>query len=146
MKTIVVSTKFGEIEGVPLIRWKEIAPYWAKITKAFFEILTENDFRPYCATKKRPNGFVAQSYYWKKSDKNPKKFPLMEARRFLSKLVEHDDFRDAIREFNSKEGVEWLGSENTHILGGYVCSFFYALKPVLRTVQRGGMEVLKPRI
>jgi len=146
MQTISVATKFGKIEKVPLTKWRELTPYWPKITKAFFEVLMENDFSPYTATIERPEGFVADRHYWERSMKNPEETPLGEAKRFVSKLIGHPDFAEAIKAFNASKKVNWLKEENVHILGGYVYSFYYTLKPVLKIVEKNSKKVLKPSI
>ena len=53
-ETFSVKTKYGIVKEVPMIRWKELVPYWAAICRAIFEVLIENDFHPYTATLKRP--------------------------------------------------------------------------------------------
>lgn len=115
-----VRTKYGIIDKVPIIQWKELVPYWAEICKAFFEVLIEDDFYPYTATFKRPNGFVGTSHYWKISLKNPKKFPLSEAKYFIFKLKEKPAFTDSIKKFNQGISVDWLEEKNIAILGGYL--------------------------
>lgn len=64
-ETFSVQTIAGKVENVPLTGWKDLVPYWAGICRAFFEVLIENDFKPYTATLKRPEGFVASSNYWR---------------------------------------------------------------------------------
>lgn len=145
-ETFSVETKYGTVENVPVIEWKELFPYWRSICKAIFEVLIENDFHPYAATLKRPDGFVASSYYWKMSLRNPKKVPLSEARYFIYKLEEKTYFSDSIRKFNERIQANWLEEKNIAILGGYLYSFFYILKPVLRTIRKGTENYLKPRI
>ena len=141
-----VQTSYGVVEKVPVIRWKELVPYWRSICRAIFEVLIENDFRPYTATLKRPEGFVASSYYWKISLKNPTKFPLSEARYFIYKLEEKTYFSDSIRRFNQKTGTNWLEEKNIAVLGGYLYSFFHTLKPVLKPVKKGTESFLKPNV
>ena len=127
-------------------KWKELFPFWRSICRAIFEVLIENDFHPYAATLKRPGGFVASSYYWKMSLRNPKKVPLSEARCFIYKLEEKTYFSDSIRKFNERTQANWLEEKNIAILGGYLYSFFYILKPVLRTIRKRTENYLKPRI
>lgn len=146
MSTITVRAKFGKVENVPLPKWKELVPYWPKIAKAFFEVLTENDFNPCTATIKRPDGFVADRNYWKKFLENPDTIPLKEARRFLAELVKHKDFFEAIRNFNDKKKVNWLHEKNMDILGGYVYSFYYILRPALKAISKKGKKILKPKL
>jgi hypothetical protein len=97
-----VETSYGIVEKVPVVTWKELIPYWEDICRAIFEVLIENEFQPYTATLKRPAGFVASSFYWRISIKNPNRFPLSEARYFIYKLQEKPYFADSIREFNKK--------------------------------------------
>ena len=66
-ETISVKTEYGVVHHVPVINWEELTPYWTGICRAIFEVLLENDFSPYAATLKKPDGFVASTYYWKKS-------------------------------------------------------------------------------
>jgi len=141
-----VKTEYGVVENVPATNWEELFPYWQSICRAIFEVLMENSFSPYTATLKRPDGFVASSYYWKKSLKDPVKIPLSEAKYFLYRLKEKQYFLDSIREFNQKTQTNWLKEKNIATLGGYLCSFFYVLKPVLRTVEGGAGSRLKPVI
>jgi hypothetical protein len=141
-----VKTKYGVVENVPVVTWKELFPHWRSICRAIFEVLTENDFSPYTATLKRPDGFVASSYYWKKSLKDPMKISLSEAKYFIYKLEEKQYFLDSIREFNQKTRTNWLEEKNIETLGGYLYSFLYVLKPVLRTVKKGTKNYLKPVI
>jgi len=100
----------------------------------------------YTATIRRPNGIVADRSYWKKSMKNPEEIPLKEARRFISILVKHKDFVETIKNFNAKKKVNWLDEKNIDILGGYVYSCSYTLKPALRIVQKEGRRTLKPKL
>lgn len=144
-ETFSVQTSYGVVENVPVIRWKELVPYWRSICRAIFEVLVENDFYPYTATLKRPKGFVASSHYWKMSLKNPTRVPLSEARYFIYKLEEKTHFSDSIRRFNQEAGKNWLEEKNIAILGGYLCSFFYTLKPVLEAVKKGTESYLKPK-
>lgn len=145
MSTIAIDTKYGRIKNVPITKWKKLVPYWPKIAKTFFEVLIENDLNPYTATTKRPEGFVADRRYWIRSIRNPEETPLKEARRFVSELIAHGDFAEAIRSFNVEGKVDWFKEGNLHILGGYVYSFYYTLKPVLKIkVLKTGKEVLKP--
>lgn len=146
MQTITVETKFGKVKDVPLTKWEELAPYWPNIAKAFFEVLMENDFNPYTATLNRPDGFVADRRYWRKSTRRPDEIPLYAARKFLAKLIQHEEFANAIRSFNADHKVDWLEKKNIHVLGGYVYSFYYTLKPVLKIEERDGKRVLKPRL
>jgi len=141
-----IKTNYGIISNVPVIQWEELVPYWSAICKAIFEVLIENDFNPYTATFKRPKGFVASSHYWKESLRNPKKFPLSEARYFVYKLKEKPDFTDSIQRFNQGINANWLEETNINILGGYLYSFYYTLKPVLRKVKKGRKNYLKPVI
>ena len=71
VETFSVKTIAGKVEDVPVTRWKELVPYWENICRAIFEVLHENDFKPYTATLKSPKGFVASSSYWNLSLKNP---------------------------------------------------------------------------
>jgi len=144
--TLSVKTSYGTVEKVPVISWKELVPYWHDICRAIFEVLIENDFHPYYATLKRPDGFVASSYYWKKSQKDPGKFPLSEARFFIYKLQEKPYFVNSIREFNRKTHTDWLDEKNIVILGGYLYSFFFTLKPVLKAVKKKSKSYLKPKM
>lgn len=139
-----VKTKYGIVDKVPVIQWKEFVPYWSAICKAIFEVLIENDFYPYTATFKRPKGFVASTHYWKMSLENPKKIPLSEAKYFVYKLKEKPDFTDSIRKFNQRICTDWLEEKNLSILGGYLYSFYYTLKPVLKTIKKGRRKCLKP--
>jgi hypothetical protein len=97
-------------------------------------------------TLKKPDGFVASSHYWEISRRNPERFPLREARYFIYKLEEKAYFCDAIRKFNEKTRTNWLEESNLAILGGYLCSFWYALKPALTVVMKGSDEYLRPKI
>jgi hypothetical protein len=83
IETFSVQTIAGKVEKVPVTGWKDLVPYWESICRAIFEVLMENDFKPYTATLKRPRGFVASNSYWRLSLKNPKRFPLTEARFFF---------------------------------------------------------------
>jgi len=142
--TFSVQTIKGTVEKVPVIRWKELVPYWENICRAIFEVLIENDFRPYTATFKRPKGFVASSSYWRKSLENPKRFPLSEARFFIYKLLEKPYFTNSIKEFNQKIHKNWLEEKNIATLGGYIYSFYYTLRPVLEVVGEGTKASIKP--
>jgi len=146
METLSVATSYGIVEKVPIIRWKEFIPYWQPVCRAIFEVLIENDFHPYSATLKRPEGFVASSEYWKRSIKDLTAFPLSEARYFIYKLEEKIYFLNAIREFNGKIQRDWLEEKNIAVLGGYLYSFFYVLKPILRSVKKGNNSYLRPVI
>lgn len=139
-----VQTSAGKVENVPITGWKELVPFWENICRAIFEVLIENDFKPYTATLKRPKGFVASNSYWILSSKIPKKFPLTEARYFLYKLLEKPYFRDSIKKFNKGIRRNWLDEKNIDILGGYVYSFYYTLKPVLETIGEGNNARIKP--
>lgn len=146
IETFSVQTMAGKVEKVPVTGWKELVPYWESICRALFEVLIENDFKPYTATLKRPKGFVASNSYWKVSVKNPKRLPLSEARFFIYKLQEKPYFTDSIKEFNKKIQKNWLEEKNIAILGGYVYSFYYTLKPVLKVVGEGTKAIIKPII
>ena len=139
-----VETNLGKVECVPITGWKELVPFWSGICQAFLETLLENDFKPYTATLKRPKGFVASSSYWRLSLEDPEEFPLSEARFFIYKLKEKPYFTQAIKEFNKKIGSNWLIEKNIVILGGYVYSFYYTLKPVLKVVGKGRLAHIKP--
>jgi hypothetical protein len=145
-KVIQVETRYGIVEKVPVIDWKEFIPYWPDICRAIFEVLLENDFQPYTATLKRPKGFVAYGGYWKMSNKNPKKVPLSDARYFIYKLQEKPYFTDSIRQFNQKNQKDWLAEKNIAILGGFLYGFYYTLKPVLKIVKKENDMYLKPKI
>jgi len=145
-EVLSVKTKYGVVENVPATSWKEFFPYWRSICRAIFEVLMENSFHPYTATLKRPDGFVASSYYWKRSLRDPVKIPLSEAKYFIYRLEEKQYFLDSLREFNQKTQTNWLEEKNIATLGGYLYSFVYVLKPVLRTVEDGAGSHLKPII
>jgi hypothetical protein len=144
--TFSVQTKYGAVESVPVIGWEALIPYWPSICRAIFEVLIENDFYPYAATLKRPDGFVASKYYWEISLNDPIKVPLSEAKFFIYKIKEKTFFLSSIREFNQKTRTNWLEEENIATLGGYLNSFFFALKPVLKAVGKGRAHYLKPLI
>lgn len=146
IETFSVQTVAGKVEKVPVTGWKDLVPYWESICRAIFEVLMENDFKPYTATLKRPGGFVASNSYWKVSLKNPKRFPLTEARFFLYKLLEKPYFTNSIKEFNKKIRKDWLQEKNIAILGGYVYSFYYTLRPVLEAVGEDTKARIKPMI
>ena len=78
--------------------------------------------------------------------KNPKRFPLSEARFFMYKLLEKPDFTNSIKEFNKKIQKNWLEEKNIAILGGYIYSFYYTLRPVLEVVGEGTKASIKPVI
>jgi len=145
-ETFSVKTKYGIVKEVPMIQWKELIPYWASICRAIFEVLIEDDFHPYAATLKKPKGFVASSQYWKMSLKNLARIPLSDARYFIFKLKEKPYFVKTIQEFNEKVHKNWLEEKNIHILGGYLYSFYYTLKPVLKVERKGKKNYLKPVI
>lgn len=65
LETFSVQTIAGKVEKVPVTGWKDLVPYWESICRAIFEVLIQNDFKPYTATLKRPKGFVASNSYWK---------------------------------------------------------------------------------
>ena len=56
IKTFSVQTNAGKVEKVPVTIWKDLVPYWESICRAIFEVLIENDFKPYTATLKRLRG------------------------------------------------------------------------------------------
>jgi hypothetical protein len=141
-----VQTTAGKVVDVPVTAWKELVPYWHNICRAILEVLTEGDFKPYPATMKRPDGFVASYSYWKLSSKSPKLISLSEARFFIYKLLEKPYFTDSIKEFNKKIQKNWLAEKNIAILGGYVYSFYYTLKPILKIVGKGSEASIKPTI
>lgn len=143
-ETFRVETKYGIIDRVPMTPWKDLVPYWEGICRAIFEVLSENDFYPYTATLKRPKGFVASKIYWDKSRGSQKRIPLADARYFIYKLKEKPEFVDAIMRFNKKSGKNWLGESNIAVLGGYLHSFCLTLMPILKVVQKGKMNCLKP--
>ena len=145
-ETFTVKTQYGEVENVPMTTWNELAPYWQPICRAIFEVLIENEFAPYSATIKRPDGFVASNYYWKKSLKDPVAVPLSEAKYFMYKLKEKQFFLDSINEFNQKIRANWLEESNIAVFGGYLCSFCYVLRPALKTVKKGDKNYLKPKL
>lgn len=146
LRSISVETAYGIVDKVPVISWRELVPYWSSICKAIFEVLVENDFYPYTATFKRPKGFVASSGYWEVSLRNPGKFSLSEARYFIYKLKEKSDFTDPIRRFNQETNTDWLEERNIGTLGGYLYSFYYTSRPVLKMVKKGRSKYLKPVI
>ncbi len=146
IETISVHTIAGRVDQVPVIGWKELKPYWGELCRAFFDVLIENDFKPYTSTIKRPEGFVASSFYWGLSCRNPAKFPLSEARFFVSKLLEKPGFRNSIKEFNQSSQISWLEEKNIATLGGYVYSFYYTLRPVLKVVGKGERASVKPML
>jgi len=145
-KFISVKTKYGIVDNVPVISWEEMIPYWPAICRAIFEVLIENDFRPFAATFRRPKGFVASSRYWEVSLRNPEKFVLSEAKYFIYRLKEKSDFSDSIRRFNEGKDTDWLKERNISTLGGYLYSFYHTLKPVLKEVRKGRNRLLKPMI
>jgi hypothetical protein len=145
-ETFSVKTSYGVVKSVPVIQWEGLAPYWRAICRAIFEVLIENDFHPYTATLKRPDGFVASSHYWRISLRDPTKAPLSEARFFIYKLKEKAYFSESIRRFNQNIQTNWLEEKNIAILGGYLYSFYYTLKPVLKAVRKGAKNYLKPII
>ena len=143
-ETFSVQTTAGRVEKVPITGWKDLVPYWECICRAILEVLIENDFKPYTATLRKPKGFVASNSYWRLSLKNPKRFPLPEARFFLYKLLEKPYFTNSIREFNKKIQKNWLEEKNIATLGGHVYSFYYTLRPVLEVVGHGSASSIKP--
>jgi len=145
-KTFSVQTEYGAVEDVPVISWEALIPYWQSICRAIFEVLIENDFSPYAATLKRPDGFVASKHYWEISLNHPTKVPLSEAKYFIYRIKEKTFFLDSIREFNQKTRTNWLEEKNIATLGGYLNSFFFVLKPVLKTIRKGKAYYLKPMI
>jgi len=145
-QTLSVKTDYGVVENVPVINWRELLPYWQLICRAIFEVLVENNFNPYAATLKRRDGFVASSFYWYRSLGNPVEFPLSEAKYFIYKLKEKPYFLDSIKEFNKRTQTNWLEEKNIATLGGYLNSFFFTLKPVLRTETIGTKSYMKPVI
>lgn len=145
-ETFTVETKYEFVDKVPVTTWEALVPYWESICKAIFETLVENDFHPYTATFKRRKGFVASKTYWDMSRRNPKGFPLTEARYFIYKLKEKSEFTDAIMRFNKSSDKNWLDESNIAVLGGYICSFYFTLKPILKIVKKGNMNCLKPAL
>jgi hypothetical protein len=145
-ETFSVLTKHGTVEDVPFHPWKHVLPYWPRICKGIFEVLEENHFRPYSATMKRPDGFVASSYYWRKSREKPNEIPLWEARLFISKLIASPDFNTAIKEFNATKNTDWLDPKNIATLGGFLYSFYLILKRVLVSIEVNGKRTIKPLI
>ena len=89
---------------------------------------------------------MASSSYWNLSLKNPKRFSLSEARFFMYKLQEKPYFTNSIRQFNQRIQKNWLEEKNIAILGGYIYSFYYTLKPVLKVVGEGTKASIKPII
>jgi len=71
--------------------------------------------------------------------------PLKEARRFIAELAKHEDFFEAITNFNNKKKVNWLDKKQIGILEGYVYGFYYTLRPTLKVITKN-MKVLKPKI
>jgi hypothetical protein len=145
-KVIQVETSYGIVNKVPVMDWKEFISFWPNICRAIFEVLLENDFQPYTATLRRPKGFVAYGGYWKMSNKNPKRVPLSDARYFIYKLLEKPCFTNSIRQFNQNKQKDWLTERNIAILGGYLYSFYYTLRPVLKIVKKENGSYLKPKI
>ena len=78
--------------------------------------------------------------------KNLARIPLSDARYFIFKLKEKPYFVKTIQEFNEKVHKNWLEEKNIHILGGYLYSFYYTLKPVLKIERKGKKNYLKPVI
>ncbi len=128
--SIQINTKYGTVRNVPVIKWIEFQPYWEPVVRAIVEVIVENKFRPYSATIKRPDGFVASSKYWETYGYRHKKLTLDQPKKFIELLMTKEGFRTAITEFNSKSGVDWLNPKNLHLLGGRVYGFYYTLRPI----------------
>jgi hypothetical protein len=64
----------------------------------------------------------------------------------LYKLLEKPYFTNSIKEFNKKIQKDWLQEKNIAILGGYVYSFYYTLRPVLEVVGEDTKARIKPMI
>lgn len=125
-----ISTKYGDIENVPQITWKEFEPYWVATVISIAEVITEHSFRPYPASFSRPDGIVVTSGYWDDFT-DEETFPFPQALLFIKLLKEKPLFHESIRNFNQNTTSDWLLPENIPLLGNRIYGFVHILKPLL---------------
>lgn len=125
-----ISTKYGIIENVPSIEWKEFDPYWMATVVSIAEVITENKFRPYPASFNRIDGIILTSGYWDDFT-DEETFPFKCALSFIRLLKAKPLFSEAIRKFNRNSNVNWLMPENIPLLGNRIYGLFTKLKPIL---------------
>jgi len=119
-------------KDVPIISWEELKPYWKLIAQAVIEVFLESDFKPYAVRKNQKDGFYAAEWYWRMSLIDSKKYPLKHAKKFLRILMKNKGFTNAVKEFNSIKGSNWLSSANESRLRQFVYSICYVLEDYLR--------------
>lgn len=122
IETIKVQTKYGLIEGIPNTKWSDLKPYWPDIIASIIEVVLENDFEISDVRKTNPNGFIASNFYWRAHRKNPDKYPLIGAKKFISAIKNKKRFIKAINEFNKKKRTNWLLEENISTLRRFLRS------------------------
>jgi len=136
-RTIAVKTQYGIFTDIPNTTWRELESYWPDIVACIIEVVLENGFNINEVRKNNPSGFVASKYYWDAHKKHPKRYPLIEAKKFISKLKNKKRFNEAIIKFNKRHNTNWLLEENIPILGSFLRSFCIPIYPYLKNLKIG---------
>ena len=126
-----IVTRYGTVNDVPMITWKEFEPYWESVVRAMIEVIHENRFRLYSASYNNIDGIVATYKYWNTFEIE-EEFEFQEALRFIKLLKEKEEFTNAIKLFNRNNktyNINWLASESLPLLGNRIYGFYHILKP-----------------
>ena len=109
---IIVNGKPRLAKNVPDTTWKSLEPYWPALATAILEVTLNNDFLPRHVTQEYEDGFYATEPYWERHERNPRQYPLTEAKRFVSLIKKKESFVSALREFNKPKNLDWLSDRD----------------------------------
>ena len=139
MDIIIKTSKHTLItKDVPLTSWEELKPYWKLIAKSVIEVFLEGNFKPYSVRKNKKDGYYAAEWYWQMSLIDPKKYPLKQAKKFLVMLKKNKDFINAVKDFNSEKGSNWLLPSKINQLRHFVYSICHELEGYLNQLKERG--------
>ena len=123
------------VSNVPETSWEALKPFWPSLARAVIEVFLEGDFKPYGVRKHKKDGFYAAEWYWNQSSFDPDEYPLKEAERFLSMLLEKRDFVESVRSFNKSRKVDWTSKENIKQLRHFVYKICFPLEDFLKLLK-----------
>lgn len=132
---IQVRTKYSTFDDVPDTDWSGLRAYWDDIIASIIEVLLEGEFNISIVRKTNPDGFIASTPYWQRHAQDPKRYPLKEAKRFISCLKGKSRFTVAIASFNRGYNTNWLLEDKVATLGGFLCSWCSPLLDYLRALK-----------
>jgi len=123
------------VRNVPETSWEALRPFWPSIARSVIEVFLEGNFKPYGVRKHKKDGFYAGEWYWDRSEIDPEKYPLAEARRFLRALLKKECFLRSMREFNKPRKVDWTSKKNVKQLRYFVYTSCHTLEKFLGSLK-----------